>query len=127
MIIYHWHDYAGDTGEDECYAHSLAEARKELRAYLIGGAGPADNMGYGEKGTSITTIEIDRLDIGKIDRAKVIALLYGEGYVEGRTTVEAWRSVPCGKCEECEDATSKEHANGCTAKRVVRVKPKVKL
>ena len=119
MMFFQWYD-----GEETRHFSSLVAARKELRAFLAIGKEPEGADFYElEAGTAIGPVTIERIDLGKIDRAKVLALLNGEGFVEDELTVETWEAVPCERCEACKEAEDrhgkgwKRYARGCTAKR----------
>jgi len=68
MIIYE----VSDSDEQRAYVSSKAEAIREAKSF---------DPAYGG------VVTITKLDLGKIDRAKVIALLYGGGYAESQTVV----------------------------------------
>lgn len=109
MVFYEWVDYGGD-----CEGHvfsSLEEAHRSLRKYLLQGF-----EGEFAHGTPIKSITVCRIDIGKLDRAKVLAILNREGYVDTREDVETLESIPCGKCEFCD----REDTQDCKAKRIKR-------
>ena len=71
MIIYE----VSDSDDQRAYVSSKAEANREAKSF---------DPAYGG------VITVTKLDLGKIDRAKVIALLGGGGYAEKQTTV--WTS-----------------------------------
>ena len=67
MIIYEVYD--GD--EHRAYFSSKAKAIKDARKCEL----------------TLGEVEVVKLDLGKIDQAKVIALLEGGGYAESQSTV----------------------------------------
>lgn len=119
MIFYHWADYG--SGDQDNYYSSLKEARQALHAYLRQGK-DSDNEVFGEQGSSLYPIDIDRVDIGKVDQAKMLCILNEAGFIDRRETVEVWGAKACGKCLLCEDGP----AMGCRKKRVVKVTDKRK-
>ena len=117
MMFFQWYD-----GEETRHFTSLVAARKELRAFLAIGEEP-EGSDFREAGTALDPVTIERIDLGKIDRAKVLALLSGAGFVEEELPIETWEAVPCERCDACKGAEDrhgkgwKRHARGCTAKR----------
>ena len=125
MMFFQWYD-----GEETRHFTSLVAARKELRAFLSIGE-ETEGADFREAGTPLDLVTIERIDLGKIDRAKVLKLLSGEGYVEDEEPIETWEAVPCKRCDACKEAEERHgkgwerYARGCTSKRTSKAKAKV--